>query len=965
VNKPRRFREQYFRVDARDTAGNPLIPGGITELRTHGVSGAPPEDLVNDPHPLFVAGDEKAGFYRRLGKAETPPERTVEAYSWSGINSGSSSRAFLLLLFPFAMANHAGWMVGPKSKGSWQRALIRLTGLMFTVQYALWAMVIFVDLLAFQCGRAPLCRNHFWLGWFNAIRELAGPSVIHQVVVFSAFPMLAIAILFIAGRANPRDYERWPDSNRAPPNRESEADCLIDRTPLRDPRFWQAPESAGAQALAHCGAALAVVGATLAATVLLLAEPGSTMLPGIRHLEIGLWALAALEVLIILAAGTFKQGSRGSRLWVRGAQAVGILVILQVVMLGWTAWDVPVSRAAAGGATLAGLQRSFDSVLIVQFALLMLFFLFDQFRMFLAIPVIGSGLFWALNRGATAPIAGLAAGPTLLWLQWLGIGLIVGLACLAIYLVRNRFTGSALPGDVDADPDDPARHLSNQFWIFFGLAPLVVTSVLSVRAAPGPGQRVWASLLGAALCATYLCLASRIQIRHCHDYAPTWRLRVGGPGALVAVGAVALTIISAAVIVFVAKGLGNGYPIGAHAQPAGGAVGATTQIPVAKAGKAPIGYYDELGWIAATGLGALIVFLLGLITRIACLWRFRFKGEVGQIRKALDEVGGIPEKQRERLPTRKAKAQMYAGLLDDLDWTVSVGIVAFLATSFSVVVGQYLGKSAGPLDGFVGLASGLLVSVAFLMIWVVRTAQKDTGIRKAIGTLWEISSFFPRRFHPLAPPSYGERAVPELRNRLLMLTEADRQVLLVAHSQGTLLCAAVLQSLLGKQTAGRLRRIRFITYGCMLQRSYGRSFPHLVRPEDLMELKATLEGAEWTASRSSDAEFPSPVPRPGSVGPMLARWMNFGRNTDFLGGRMFVAPHRPPGCKSEEDRVDDIFFDDPPRPERFPGETAEAALLRHSFNYNDDQEDERFREHVDSTLSDMADLARGAGNPVL
>ena len=39
-----------------------------------------PEELVNDPHPLFVSGDDKAGFYRRLGPPEIGPNRNVEAF---------------------------------------------------------------------------------------------------------------------------------------------------------------------------------------------------------------------------------------------------------------------------------------------------------------------------------------------------------------------------------------------------------------------------------------------------------------------------------------------------------------------------------------------------------------------------------------------------------------------------------------------------------------------------------------------------------------------------------------------------------------------------------------------------------------------------------------------------------------------------------------------------------------------
>ena len=59
--------------------------GGWTELRVHGVSGTPPEEILQHPHVRRVAGDAEAGFYRRrwespLTSADTADDRQ-EAYS--------------------------------------------------------------------------------------------------------------------------------------------------------------------------------------------------------------------------------------------------------------------------------------------------------------------------------------------------------------------------------------------------------------------------------------------------------------------------------------------------------------------------------------------------------------------------------------------------------------------------------------------------------------------------------------------------------------------------------------------------------------------------------------------------------------------------------------------------------------------------------------------------------------------
>lgn len=50
---------------------------GVTELRVHGVGGTTPEDMLGDPHPVQVAGDRLAGFFRRgdVGAATSRPTR--------------------------------------------------------------------------------------------------------------------------------------------------------------------------------------------------------------------------------------------------------------------------------------------------------------------------------------------------------------------------------------------------------------------------------------------------------------------------------------------------------------------------------------------------------------------------------------------------------------------------------------------------------------------------------------------------------------------------------------------------------------------------------------------------------------------------------------------------------------------------------------------------------------------------
>lgn len=92
-------------------------PDPWVELRIHGVSGTPPEDLLSVPHVVQVAGDygrrvyqaadchnQADGFDRRSG-------RLLEGYHWGNLTSGSWKQAFWMLLAPFGLINAAQFML--------------------------------------------------------------------------------------------------------------------------------------------------------------------------------------------------------------------------------------------------------------------------------------------------------------------------------------------------------------------------------------------------------------------------------------------------------------------------------------------------------------------------------------------------------------------------------------------------------------------------------------------------------------------------------------------------------------------------------------------------------------------------------------------------------------------------------------------------------------------------------------
>src|SRR5215203_1610981 len=103
-------------IDRGPATGNPAdradrasgaAQARVIELRVHGVSGTPPEQMLDEPFPRQVAGDDVGRFFRRAKPISVDgfPDRDVEAYHWGRFTSGSPTRALWLLLLPFAVIN--------------------------------------------------------------------------------------------------------------------------------------------------------------------------------------------------------------------------------------------------------------------------------------------------------------------------------------------------------------------------------------------------------------------------------------------------------------------------------------------------------------------------------------------------------------------------------------------------------------------------------------------------------------------------------------------------------------------------------------------------------------------------------------------------------------------------------------------------------------------------------------------
>ncbi|MBB2989284.1 hypothetical protein FHR72_000741 [Mycolicibacterium iranicum] len=187
--------------------------------------------------------------------------------------------------------------------------------------------------------------------------------------------------------------------------------------------------------------------------------------------------------------------------------------------------------------------------------------------------------------------------------------------------------------------------------------------------------------------------------------------------------------------------------------------------------------------------------------------------------------------------------------------SVLFGATALLSTFFPLVV-----PPPGPAMAVV-LGTPVVLVVALLLLAV--QGFRNRQARRAVAILWDVVTFWPRSTHPLTLPSYGGRTVLDLRYRLAELTTNDSdgtaatRVVLVAHSQGTIIAAAALM-----QCTKPEERYPLLTFGSPLRRLYARNFPAYFGYPAMSALRRRLCR-----------------PHP--------RWINLWAHTDPIGGWVF------------------------------------------------------------------------------
>lgn len=295
--------------------------------------------------------------------------------------------------------------------------------------------------------------------------------------------------------------------------------------------------------------------------------------------------------------------------------------------------------------------------------------------------------------------------------------------------------------------------------------------------------------------------------------------------------------------------------------------------------------------IAVTAVAAASTLLTAFVV-LRLLWRAR--------RKACSE-----DQAPEHLPLGVEAASVTRGVrratirqeLLAQQVTRSAWIFTCIAATFvvSLVLSEFgsatLGGS-GTAEVARRLGSWLLwVAATALFVFMLRGFRKPSD-RRPLAILWDVVSFWPRRFHPLGVRPYAERAVPEVEARLRRHLDDDRSVVVGAHSQGSVLAYSSFLRM-ARADPELLQRVAFVTYGTPLKNLYARYFPRYFSVARIDQLRGEL----------------------GSPPGERTAWQNFFRSTDYVGQTVFsdtYATHEqqlpdPP----EQPLVDHLPIDQP------------------------------------------------------
>lgn len=227
-------------------------------------------------------------------------------------------------------------------------------------------------------------------------------------------------------------------------------------------------------------------------------------------------------------------------------------------------------------------------------------------------------------------------------------------------------------------------------------------------------------------------------------------------------------------------------------------------------------------------------------------------------------------KQARRWPARVARVRRLAQLPREGDRLLAAIAVAGVAILLAVEIRVWIfGLPVWETAWTRTLSAYLGIGLPALVVLLLRRGWRSLESRQRIGKLWDVFTFWPRAYHPLAPPSYAERAVPELQRRLWRIHDHGGRVVLAAHSQGAVIAAAALLQPAERPPGGG-GRVAMVSFGSPLGTLYRWAFPAYFGDQLLRRL----------------------VPGAGSEVELVG-WRSCYYRTDYVGRAVFEPPADP------------------------------------------------------------------------
>lgn len=834
------------------------------------MGGESASSLLDDPHPLLVAGDEISGFHVP-GTAETAadadsrrilldiPERNREALSWGGNTSGSWKNALWILLLPFALVNVAGYMHKPGGRPSSRMRWLSLT---LTLSVVALAAATAYELMAAQCGSSGLCVERVsWLAPFAW--QLQGQDVFfgyptRRLGLVTLAPLGILALLWFAGRYAYKDLESYLDRRLQGDGR---GKGLTSRS------FWNGYETSFRARMIHLAAGRTLIGGGLAWAIIGYAPDHPLQAPAGGIVYAAALVLGGCAAACVLPA-VYRNRPDGS-LWLM----LGLLQIASWALLGaalglsaaWSAGYVPVWWAGAGG--LFGLA-------VVQVVL--------------AARRVGRSLAAGAGR-LDEPAQAPKRSSLPFTLAPLVAGLLAGVALVPPGPLPAQFALGSTPmfERLFAAPYQVA-------WAVGAVQFAMLILLLFGRFAPPQAQR---------------------PDRCRQPVGPHWRPGDLARAPLYGRGGAAFGVLAVFMILAVGAGVHRGVAnlvaldpaarllpeFAEYLEPGVPAVAVNSVPGVGLAGEGPELIQATIPWWYETAAHVLVLLILGLILSAALFVRkLKLEPTEAQLEEVRDHVLGtsagpdvLSEPDDRNRLIRVFRSWAWTRELARADKRL------FWTTLVVAVLGLYLLLLQAPLgiervDAIRMRAPGLFPAgltgqhlgfMAAFSLWLVgmlplvailglRAAAQKEQWRRQIGRAWDVLMFWPRSVQPFAPPCYAERVVPQLRLHIDTLHRQGRRVVLAGHSQGSVIAAAAavigplpeVEAILAPPPTSPFRRVDLVVYGSPIALLYERYFPAYFGREFFAAAREETFGWHHIFARSDVFAFPFWDGRPSDPG---------------------------------------------------------------------------------------------------